>query len=59
MVTRSAPAPAGAPSLRHLPACVEDAQAAALQRDDGPPDPTAFAALEKRLAAAGKRLPCR
>jgi len=43
--------------LAGLPACVEDAQLAALAGGDGPADPLAFATLRARLARAEASLP--
>ena len=52
---RAAPAsPRGFPGLA---ACVDDARAAALERQDGPPDPEAFASLRSRLEKARAALP--
>ncbi len=44
-------------TLENLAACIADARAAALDRDDGPPDPTVFRGLRARLAAAREKLP--
>jgi hypothetical protein len=44
-------------SFPGLALCVEDARAAALEKLDGPPDPTAFAALRARLERAKGALP--
>jgi len=55
---RSGAARRGAgPDLSALPACVEEARAAALETDPGPPDPVKFADLRTRLARAAPRLP--
>jgi hypothetical protein len=45
------------PDLSALPACVEEARAAAVADDPGPPDPVRFADLRARLARAEARLP--
>jgi hypothetical protein len=45
------------PTLATLPACVEEARAAALAREDGPLDPSDFKTLRTRLEAARKRMP--
>jgi hypothetical protein len=50
-------APAAAPALANLSACIEDARGAALARDDGPPDPSDFRSLRARLDAARKKMP--
>lgn len=44
-------------TLAGLPACIEDAGAAALRAVDGPPDPTGFTALKTRLQRASASLP--
>ncbi len=44
-------------SFAGLPAAIDDARAAALARDQGPPDPTGFAALRTRLERAAAKLP--
>lgn len=49
--------PTAAPTLDNLPGCVADARAAALSREDGPPDPTDFKSLRARLDAARKKVP--
>jgi hypothetical protein len=54
-VRRSAVQPTG--SLANLPTCIADARAAALEEDDGPPEPTTFRALRTRLDAARAKLP--
>jgi hypothetical protein len=46
-----------APDLSGLPACVEDARRAWLDHDAGPADPTDYADLLARLAAARDKLP--
>jgi hypothetical protein len=51
------PSRPGRPDLSALPACVEEARAAAVAADPGPPDPTRFADLRSRLAKAAARLP--
>jgi len=43
--------------LSRLPACVEDSRRAWLDRDSGPPEPTDYADLTRRLAAARSKLP--
>ena len=45
------------PDLSALPACVEEARAAAVADDPGPADPVRFADLRARLARAEPRLP--
>src|SRR5512133_144324 len=50
-------APAAAPALANLSACIEDARLAALSREDGPPDPADFKSLRARLDAACKKVP--
>jgi hypothetical protein len=49
--------PAGPVSLENLPACVADARTAALERDDGPADPTVFRTLRARLETARRKMP--
>jgi hypothetical protein len=49
--------PADPLTFAGLPAYVEDARQAALATDDGPPDPTSFAALRGRLELAAAKLP--
>ena len=43
--------------LSHLPECVEDARLAWLDADSGPDEPTVYAGLVARLAAARNKLP--
>jgi len=43
--------------LSRLPACVEDSRRAWLDHDSGPPEPTDYADLTRRLAAARDKLP--
>lgn len=45
------------PDLANLPACVEDARKAFLDRDQGPGDPTNFHDLRGRLEASRLKLP--
>ncbi|WP_242392775.1 hypothetical protein [Anaeromyxobacter oryzisoli] len=45
------------PSLGNLAACIADARAAALERDDGPADPADYRSLLARLEKARAKLP--